>query len=69
VRKKQTIKTRVRVYLAERGMTQGQLARKVGMTESQMSLVLSGKALPTVPQLARLESLIGLTARDFARVA
>lgn len=50
-------------------MTQGDLAQKVGMTESQLSAVLNGKGLPTVPQLAKLEALIGLTARDFAEVA
>lgn len=67
--KKQTIKTRVRVYLAERDMTQGDLARKLGMTESQLSTVVNGKGLPTVHQLAKLETLIGLTARDFAGAA
>jgi transcriptional regulator with XRE-family HTH domain len=69
VRKKPTIKTRVRVYLAERDMTQGDLAQKLGMSEGQLSNVLNGKGLPTVPQLAKLEALIGLKARDFAEVA
>lgn len=48
-------------------MTQAELAQKIGMTESQLSAVLNGKGLPTVPQLAKLETLIGLTARDFAQ--
>lgn len=69
MRKKRTIKTRVRVYLAERDMTQREFAKKVGMTPPQLSAVLNGKGLPTVHQLAKLETLVGLTARDFAEVA
>lgn len=69
MRKKPSIKTRIRVYLAERDLTQADFAAKVGMTESQLSLVLNGKGLPTIPQLAKLEALVGLKASDFAQVA
>lgn len=69
MRKKLTIKQRVRVYLAERDLTQGALAGELGMSEPRLSLILSGKVTPNLDEAFRLENIVGIPARDFAKVA
>lgn len=68
MRKKLTIRQRVRVYLAERDLTQGALAAELGMTDSRLSLILSGKATPNLEEAFRIENIVGVPARDFAGI-
>lgn len=49
-------------------MTQERFAVLCQMDDTKLSKILAGKALPTVPQLAEMEKLVGLTARDFVEV-
>jgi transcriptional regulator with XRE-family HTH domain len=67
--KKRTVRQRVRLYCAEHDITQRQLASQLGISEPKMSRILSGHCAPSIHELARLEALIGLTARDFAGAA
>ena len=67
--KKHTVRQRVRLYCAEHDLTQRQLAAKLGISEPKMSRILSGQCAPNIAELARLEALVGLTARDFAGAA
>ena len=67
--KKRTVRQRIRIYCAEHDMTQRQLAAHLGISESQMSLILSGHRMPSIQALAQLEALVGLSARDFAGAA
>lgn len=67
--KKQTVRKRVRVYCAEHDLTQGQLAAKLGISEPKMSQILSGRSVPNISELAKLESLLGLKAGDFVGAA
>ena len=69
MRKKLTIRQRVRVYLAERDLTQRELADSLGMSEPRLSLILSGKVTPNLDEAFRIENLTGIPARDFAEVA
>ena len=65
MRKKLTIRQSIRVYLAERDMTQGRLAAELGMAESRLSMILSGKATPSLDEGLRIEDFTGIPARDF----
>lgn len=67
--KRRTIRQRVRVYLAERDMTQGQLAEALGIDQSHLSLIIAGHRRPSLEVAVRIEDLIGIPARDFAEVA
>lgn len=62
------IRRRIRVWLAERDMTQVQLARLLGVSPSALSKVFAGQP-PTLALAAKLEDIVGIPARDFAEVA
>lgn len=66
MRKTLTVKQRVRIWLAEQDLTQRALAQSWGMREARLSLLLSGKARPSLHELVHFEAL-GLTPRDFVR--
>lgn len=57
-------KGKVREILARKNMTQKQLAAKVGVGESAVSLWLSGKREPTMSKLKRLCEAMGCKAED-----
>lgn len=57
-------KEKVRTFLAQKGMTQKQLAARVGVGESAVSLWLSGKREPTMSKLKRLCEALGCKAED-----
>ena len=63
--KKRSVKTRVRVWCADRDMTQGELAKKLGMSSGRLSMILSGQVKPTLDQFAAFESVVGLRVADF----
>lgn len=41
------------------GITQGELARRVGMDYGQMSRLVNGQSNPTIATLERLEEVLG----------
>jgi transcriptional regulator with XRE-family HTH domain len=69
VRKKLSPGQRIRVYLIERDMRQGELAAQLGLSESRLSKILSGKYPVSLEEAFRIENTTGIPARDFARVA
>lgn len=61
-----TVRQRVRVYLAQRDITQGQLADELGIDESYLSLIIRGRRHPSLDVAVRLERLTGIPASEFA---
>lgn len=69
MRKLLTVKQRVRMWLAERNLTQRALAGRLGMSEARLSLILSGKSTPSLDEGLRLSGLTGIPAKAFVRRA
>lgn len=65
----QTIRQRVRIFLAERDMTQAQLAAQLGIDDSMLSLILHGKRTPSLSIALKLESITGIPVKAFAEVS
>lgn len=57
------------MFLAERDLTQTALAASCDMRDARLSLILTGKATPSLEEALRLEDKTGIPARDFSRVA
>lgn len=57
----------VREVLGKRGMTQKDLAAKLGIHETHLSAILAGRDFPSLSLAARIEDLTGIPARDFAQ--
>lgn len=52
---------RLAAYRAERGLSQGQLAALIGVSQPQVSRWEAGHHLPTVETLVRLADLLGMS--------
>lgn len=65
MKKKLTIRQRVRVYMAERDITQGQLAAECNMSDAKLSLVLAGKSRPSLAEALRLQDVTGIPVEAF----
>lgn len=68
------IKTAVRVELARRGMTQKELAERIGMAPSQLSATMIGRDNKLPPTWQRIFDeldleLAAIPKRDFKRIA
>jgi len=61
----QPVKRRVRVYLAQRDMTQQDLAIKLRITSGHLSGILAGKETPSLTVAVALQELTGIPVRDF----
>lgn len=61
------IKKSIRVALAQKDMTQGDLASKVGMTASNMSLLLNRESIPT-SRLSEMASALGMSVVDLLKL-
>jgi putative transcriptional regulator len=48
------MKCKLRVIFAERGIKQRWFARKIGINEGTLSLIMSGKSTPTLPVAMRI---------------
>ncbi len=49
------------------GHTQVELARKTGLTESYLSMVLAGKRMPRMESMMRLARALGVSVESFYR--
>lgn len=58
---------RLKALLAERGMTQADLARKSGLTISAISRYANGNRLPRADKLVLLAGALGIDAGKLAR--
>lgn len=61
------IKKSIRVALAQKDMTQGDLAAKVGMTASNMSLLLNRESIPT-SRLSDMAHALDMTVVDLLKL-
>ncbi len=61
------IKKSIRVALAQKEMTQEGLAKLVGMTASNMSLLLNRESIPT-SRLSQIASALGLKVVDLLKL-
>jgi DNA-binding XRE family transcriptional regulator len=59
----------IRLARLERGLSQGQLAQLLGVTQPSVSAWEQGKAFPAVATLAALARLLGLDAADLLDMA
>ena len=59
-----TLAARVRSFRLRRHMTGVQLAQAAGISKAMLSLIESGKALPSVPVLAALSKALSVTVGD-----
>jgi len=59
------VKPQVRLYLAQRQISQATLARELGITPSHLSQIISGHETPSLRLATRLEHLTGIPAREF----
>lgn len=64
-----TVKQRVRERLKKQARTQGDLAKAIGLSESGLSELLSGKRRMSLDRALALEAETGIPARQFAEVA
>ncbi len=56
--------TRVRDLRKQQGMTQGELAGKVGVTQSFISDLEYNKKFPGMPTLTKIAEVLGVTVND-----
>jgi transcriptional regulator with XRE-family HTH domain len=56
--------TRLRLKLLEKGLTQREVARKAGMTEGLMSLIVNGRFIPDEQQKEKIAKAVGLPEVD-----
>ena len=61
------IKKSIRVALAQKDMNQGDLAKKVGMTASNMSLLLNRESIPT-SRLSEMAEALDMTVVDLLKL-
>lgn len=54
-------------FLAATGMTQAELAAKVGLTQGAISRYVRGASLPRSAAALRLKKVTGVSVDDFAR--
>lgn len=59
IEKELAIAVRIQDLIAEQGITKRDLARKVGMKESQLSRILSGNTNLTLKTIVKLECALG----------
>lgn len=52
-------------YKAEAGLTQGALAERLSMPQSQVSRLMSGKRLPSLETILRIERATGVRASEW----
>lgn len=55
---------RIKAILQEKGMTSKNLAEKLGMTPTGMSLIISGKGNPPLKRLQQIADALGVKVRD-----
>lgn len=60
---------RLKQYLVGRGLTQRELAAQLGVTDAHISSIIRGTETPGLALAVKIETLAGIPARDFARVA
>ena len=56
--------TRLRLKLLEMGLTQREVARKAGMTEGLMSLIVNGRFIPDERQMELISKAVGFPIDD-----
>ena len=66
---KDTEKRRIRVWLAQQGKSQEWLAGKVGISPSLLSLILSGRRIPSVAIAKQVYQLTNVKLYDAADAA
>jgi transcriptional regulator with XRE-family HTH domain len=62
----QALKTRVRAFLAEKNMSQQDLAAYIGISAAHLSTILSRRENPSLRLAVQLETVTGIPAREFA---
>ena len=60
-----TAEERIRKYLDEQGITQTSVARKIGITKSQLCQSLNGKRKLTLDEVVRICEVLRKTPNDF----
>jgi transcriptional regulator with XRE-family HTH domain len=63
---KGTVRTALQSLMAERGLSQNQLARDSGVTQSTISRILAEANEPTFPVAAQIASALGVSLDAFA---
>ena len=61
-RKEDKMENRIRVIRAERKITQGELARRSGISRSTLNMIENGKVVPDGKTIAKLVSALGVPA-------
>lgn len=57
---------RLKQWLLDNGLTQRDMASRLGITDAFMSAIILGKDSPGLSLAVRIENLTGIPARDFA---
>lgn len=58
----------VQQWMLEHGITQGQLGARLGITQSAVSRLLTGRRRPSIGVLVKLARVTGLPAEDLLGV-
>lgn len=67
MKNKLTMRQRVRVYMAERDITQGELAAECNISGAKLSMILAGKCQPSLTEALRLQDVTGIPVVVFAK--
>jgi transcriptional regulator with XRE-family HTH domain len=59
----------LREWLTEQKLSQKAFAEQLGIHETHLSAILSGRDFPSLSLAARIEDLTGITGTDFAEEA
>jgi len=60
---------RLKAWADDKGLTQREIAEKLGITEAYVSSLVLGKETPGLTLAVKIETLTGIAPRDFAEVA
>lgn len=63
-----TLASNIKKAILHSGMTQREVAEKVGVTEVSMSRYVLGTRIPKAPTLARIASVLGCTPNELLNV-
>jgi transcriptional regulator with XRE-family HTH domain len=61
------VKARVRIYCAQRQITQAQLAKELSVTPSHLCQIVGGRQSTSLRLASALEHFTGVPAREFLR--
>jgi putative transcriptional regulator len=58
------MKCKLKVIFAERGLKQGHIAKKIGVSQTTLSLIMNNKTVPTLPVAMRIAKELDMRIED-----